>query len=233
MAPLRAGKRGTMIWRKVNIFCCVVLLSVSIFSNCGVPDKALVLTRDGQVESNAETGDDTSGKNSEKSVGSGDESGASGEETDTVPGTETDAKQQMIVVYVCGAVQNPGVVELPQGSRAADALEAVDGLLESAQPDYVNLAAKLEDAQKLYFPTKEEAVQLIKQEADEAGGMVNINTAGIEQLCTLPGIGEARAGDIVAYREKHGDFQTKEDLMKVSGIKQSAYDKLQDRITIN
>lgn len=223
-----------MIRRKVNICVCVMLLNVVILSGCGVPDKALVLTGEDLVGSNAETGDGAFGKSDEQSVGSGEEDIADGEKTDkALMDAEDGTGQQMIVVHVCGAVQNPGVVELPQGSRAADALEAAGGLLTSAQPDYVNLAAKLEDAQKLYFPTREEAVQLIKQEADEDSGIVNINTAGIEQLCTLPGIGEARAGDIIAYREKHGAFRTKEDIMKVSGIKQSAYDKLQDRITVN
>lgn len=195
-----------MTWKKVNSIFYVIMVSAFVFSACGVSDKALVLTGDEGTETRSPV------------VTSEEEGGNSSE--------------QMIYVYVCGAVQNPGVVELPQGSRAADALEAVGGLLESAQSDYVNLAARLEDAQKLYFPTEEEAKILAQEELMAASGLVNINTAGTEQLCTLPGIGEARAKDIIAYREQNGAFQSKEEIMQVSGIKQSAYEKIQDYITV-
>ncbi len=138
----------------------------------------------------------------------------------------------MIYVHVCGAVNWPGVVSLPKGSRAEEALLAAGGFREDAQRDYVNLAAMVEDGQQLYFPTMEEAVLLQQQEYATENGLVNINTADEEQLCTLPGIGESRAQDIINYREKQGAFQKKEDIMKVSGIKQNAYDKLCDRITV-
>ena len=153
------------------------------------------------------------------------------------------AEPQMIYVYVCGAVRDPGVVEVPEGSRAEEALRLVGGMTAEADPFYVNLAETVTDGQKLYFPTLEEAETLeaeVKAEAEEleaAGkaaeeGLVNINTASAEELCTLPGIGASRAADIVRYREQNGAFQTKEDIMKVSGIKQNAYDKLCDKITV-
>ena len=149
-------------------------------------------------------------------------------------GTDTSGKlpEQRIWVYVCGAVVNPGVVELPADSRVADALKAAGGLLEEAQPDYVNLAAKLEDEQKLYFPTREETNELMREEAFAASGLVDINTADTDKLCTLPGIGEARAQDIIAYREENGAFEREEDIMKVPGIKEAAYLKLKDKITV-
>ena len=129
------------------------------------------------------------------------------------------AEPQMIYVYVCGAVRDPGVVEVPEGSRAEEALRLVGGMTAEADPFYVNLAETVTDGQKLYFPTLEE-------------GLVNINTAPAEELCALPGIGASRAADIVRYREQNGAFQTKEDIMKVPGIKQNAYDKLCDKITV-
>ena len=64
-----------------------------------------------------------------------------------------------------------------------------------------------------------------------ASGRVNINTADAAQLCTLPGIGESRAADIIAYREAHGGFASCEDIMNVSGIKESVYNKISDKIT--
>ena len=140
------------------------------------------------------------------------------------------AEPQTVYVYVCGAVWTPGVVEVPEGSRAAEALELAGGMTTEADPFYVNLAEIVTDGQKLYFPTASEELEAAGKAAEE--GLVNINTASAEELCTLPGIGASRAADIVRYREKNGAFQTKEDIMKVSGIKQNAYDKLCDRITV-
>lgn len=135
-----------------------------------------------------------------------------------------------IRVYVCGAVKNPGVVSLSEGSRAEDALAAAGGFSENARRDYVNLAEWVTDGQKLYFPTLEEAESLIEQES--GNGLVNINTADVNMLCTLPGIGESRAKDIIAYREEHGAFKSCEDIMQVSGIKNSVYSKISDMITV-
>jgi competence protein ComEA len=142
------------------------------------------------------------------------------------------AEPQTVYVYVCGAVRTPGVVEVPEGSRAAEALELAGGMTTEADPFYVNLAEIVTDGQKLYFPTASEAEELEAAGKAAEEGLVNINTASAEELCTLPGIGASRAADIVRYREKNGAFQTKEDIMKVSGIKQNAYDKLCDRITV-
>lgn len=135
-----------------------------------------------------------------------------------------------IRVYVCGAVEKPGVVSLSEGSRAEDALAAAGGFAENAKRDYVNLAEWVTDGQKLYFPTLEEAEILIEQES--GNGLVNINTADVDTLCTLPGIGESRAKDIIAYREAHGAFASCEDIMQVSGIKNSVYSKISDMITV-
>lgn len=142
------------------------------------------------------------------------------------------AVPQTVYVYVCGAVRTPGVVEVPEGSRAAEALELAGGMTTEADPFYVNLAEIVTDGHKLYFPTASEAEELEAAGKAAEEGLVNINTASAEELCTLPGIGASRAADIVRYREKNGAFQTKEDIMKVSGIKQNAYDKLCDRITV-
>lgn len=138
-----------------------------------------------------------------------------------------------ICVYVCGAVEAPGVVFLPGGSRAADALEAAGGFAPDAAEEAVNLAARVSDGEKLYFPTSGEYAVQSQQEEASAAGLVNINTADIAQLCTLPGIGESRAADIIAYRESHGGFAACEDIMQVSGIKESVYNKISGRITVN
>lgn len=135
-----------------------------------------------------------------------------------------------IRVHVCGAVLSPGVVALPEGSRAEDALQAAGGFAEDASRDYINLAERVSDGQKLYFPTMEE---METRPAQDAGaGLININSADIAALSTLPGIGEARARDIISYREAHGAFENCEDIMKVPGIKTNVYSKISDMITV-
>ena len=150
---------------------------------------------------------------------------------EAVSGDQEPAGERRIFVHVCGAVRAPGVVELLEGSRAEDALLAAGGFAEDARDDYVNLAALVKDGEKLYFPTIHEAQELERGNGGEENALVNINTANAEQLCTLPGIGESRAGDIIAYRESNGGFGAPEDIMKVSGIKESVYEKLKDKIT--
>lgn len=137
----------------------------------------------------------------------------------------------VISVFVCGAVTRPGVVELPEGSRVNDALEAAGGFAEDASREQVNLAAKVSDGERIFFPTCEEAASMTEEKGGD--GLININTASAEELCTLPGIGASRAADIIRYREREGAFVTCEDIMKVTGIKNSVYDKIKDRIKVN
>lgn len=142
-------------------------------------------------------------------------------------------REPMICVYVCGAVNSPGVVELEPGSRARDALLQAGGFLEEAATEAVNLAGVLTDGQMLYFPTKDEYQKQVAEQADRDNGLVNINTADVARLCTLPGIGEARASAIIEYREANGVFATIEEIKKVSGIGEAAYDKIKQRISVD
>ena len=116
--------------------------------------------------------------------------------------------------------------------RVEEALEAAGGFGAEAGREAVNLADWVSDGQKLYFPKEGEAVEEPQAQADSASGLVNINTADVAALCTLPGIGESRARDIISYREANGGFQACEDIMKVSGIKTAAYEKIKDKITV-
>ena len=95
----------------------------------------------------------------------------------------------------------------------------------------MNQAAKLTDGQQIYIPFEGEEAQ---EAADQAvtDGRVNINTAGAAELMTLPGIGEAKAADIIAYREANGGFSSTEDIMQVSGIKDAMFQKIRDKIKI-
>jgi len=146
--------------------------------------------------------------------------------------TVQDVAEQMIYVHVCGAVMNPGVVCLPAGSRRGDAVLAAGGFTENAGENYVNLAALLTDGEQLYIPDAEEGEMLMHARMQDGNAVVNINTATQEVLCTLPGIGSSRAKDIIAYREKHGKFSRKEDIMQVSGIKESIYQRICEQIVV-
>ncbi len=145
--------------------------------------------------------------------------------------TPESVSQAVIYVHVCGAVLNPGVVEIPAGSRAQAAVDAAGGFAEAADTVYVNLAAPIADGEQLYIPTVEETEEIRKNQAAAASGRVNLNTADVKLLCTLPGIGESRAGDIIAYRQQKGRFIDTKEIMQVPGIKASIYEKIKDLIT--
>lgn len=157
---------------------------------------------------------------------------------------ENEPEEVLIFVHVCGQVVNPGVYGFEKGTRAEAAVAAAGGFTQAADPEYVNLAEVLQDGEKLYFPSVQEVEeqripygQLPENGGNTAGNgdgtqLVNINTAEEALLCTLPGIGESKAKDIISYRKKHGDFKKCEDIMKVSGIKESLYEKLEDYICV-
>lgn len=155
--------------------------------------------------------------------------------------SETEAMDPAFVVHVCGEVANPGIYELPAGSRIYEAVKAAGGFTENAAEESVNLASPIEDGVQIRIYSKEEAETLaagaVPFDGFEASGegkepVVNLNTATKEELMTLSGIGESRAEDIIRYREENGGFQNIEDIMKVSGIKDAAFQKIKDRITV-
>ena len=168
---------------------------------------------------------------------------------------------QEIVVHICGAVNNSGVFFLEEGERVYHAIELAGGLKADADGDYINQALLLEDGMKIVIPTKDETKRWKEKEqeaeakpyeegeaetfyvqyaesdsstvGDEKSGKVNLNTADEKMLCTLPGIGTSRAKSIIDYRTKNGVFKRIEDVMKVSGIKEAAFEKIKDFITVS
>ena len=142
---------------------------------------------------------------------------------------ETGASPAEICVYVCGAVNAPGVYTLPAGSRVYEAVRMAGGLSDEADERAVNQAEILTDGRQVTIPTKAE---VLKGEEGAADGPVNINTAGVSELMRLSGVGESRAKDIIAYRKEHGAFSVPEDIMKVPGIKEAVFEKIKDDITV-
>ena len=162
----------------------------------------------------------------------------------------------LVYIHVCGLVCTPGVYGLPAGSRVYEAIEAAGGFSEAAVPDYLNLAQVLEDGMKIQVPDRDQAeewkargltqsgismgggtagVQTSGRTGSGEGGSkarVNLNTASREELMTLRGIGASRADDIIHYRQEFGGFKSIEDIMNVSGIKDAAFEKIKDSITV-
>ena len=148
--------------------------------------------------------------------------------------TETtgEEKAASIWVYVCGEVRDPGVYELPEGSRITDAVEAAGGMTGDAAETYLNLAETLSDGQKIEVPSVEMAEALEEAAAQDTSGLVNLNRATEAELMTLSGIGESKAKEIIRYRESRGGFQKPEDLMNIPGIKEGVFHKIRDQITV-
>ena len=148
--------------------------------------------------------------------------------------TETtgEEKAASIWVYVCGEVRDPGVYELPEGSRITDAVEAAGGMTGDAAETYLNLAETLSDGQKIEVPSVEMAEALEEAAAQDTSGLVNLNRATEAELMTLSGIGESKAKEIIRYRESSGGFQKPEDLMNIPGIKEGVFHKIRDQITV-
>ena len=151
--------------------------------------------------------------------------------------------EQSMALYadICGAVQEPGVYKLEEGARIFQLIEQAGGLREDADLTSVNQAEKVTDGMKVRIYTKEEAASLPQQiwestaESEQTAPIsakININSADIAQLTQLTGIGEARAADIIAYRTEHGRFLTIEEIMNVSGIKESTFQKIKDQIVV-
>lgn len=146
-----------------------------------------------------------------------------------------------IYVHVCGAVKKPGLYELAGDSRVADVIEAAGGFTDKASKNYLNLATVVNDGQKIVVPSKSEVKnglaaadgdETVKQQTPKAAA-VNINTAGIEELMTIPGVGESKAESIIEYRQKNGGFTCKEDIMNITGIKEGVFSKISDYIVVN
>ena len=149
--------------------------------------------------------------------------------------TEESATLEAVVfVDIKGEVKKPGVYQMKAGDRVKDAIDAAGGLTEEADSQKVNLAKRLEDQMVIVVPKVGEEVEEIPagetSKEDTKEGKVNINTATVEELKTLKGVGEKKAEAIIEYRKKNGSFQTKEDLMKVRGIGKKLFESFQERI---
>ena len=137
-----------------------------------------------------------------------------------------------LVVHVVGAVRRPGLYKLPQRSRVADAVARAGGSTRHADLSLINLAAPVSDGIQVVVPVRAPAAAAPAGQATGAGsapaGPVHLNTATIEQLDSLPGVGPVTAQKILDYRQKHGAFSSLEELDAIPGIGPARMEQLRD-----
>lgn len=247
------------IYKKIIV---LLLMGLFVFSGCGDDSVSLLKSSEQDMEEKTESGNTwkqadseeeqkkTGLESTEDELKESDADG--GEETEKAEDTKEveeapKAESEMVFVDVCGAVNVPGVYQLPVGSRVFQAVEMAGGFREDAERYLINQADIVSDGQQIRIFTREEARSMEIQEAvpgeasqentgeEEArvSDQVNINRADKTVLMTIPGIGESKAEAIIAYRNIHGNFSSVEELMQVEGIKEKTYEKLKDKITVD
>lgn len=140
-----------------------------------------------------------------------------------------------IVVSVLGRVQRPGLVRLPQGARVADAIEAAGGVLPGTDLGYLNLARKLVDGELLAIgvgPAPSAPAAGAPGGSGGPPGLINLNTATLAELDTLPGVGPVLAQRIIDHRNRTGGFKSVEELRKVEGVGDARFEQLKDLVTV-
>ncbi|MFA9404875.1 MAG: ComEA family DNA-binding protein [Anaerolineales bacterium] len=142
-----------------------------------------------------------------------------------------------LMIHVAGAVQNPGVYELPLHAIIADAIKAAGGASEGANLDRVNLAASLKDNQQVFVPSTPEKAS--REETSQSSPVttssekINVNTGTISELDQLPGIGPSLAEEIIKHRETFGIFHEAADLLDVSGIGPAKLEKISELVSFD
>lgn len=217
-------------WRKIKTWqlvvgvCGIVLLGIAVFllvTQQEKEDKELLIETSSTTEVTVDTKKEQDQANDE-------------------------SKSAKIYVDISGAVKQPGVYQLPEGSRLFDLLKQAGGLTEDAAIQTVNQAMIIQDQQKIIILTQDQAQSLdtenipnndhleekSAEKSPKDAEKLNINQADLTQLQQLSGIGEKKAQAIIDYRNENGSFKTIEDLAKVTGIGEKTVEKLRDSITI-
>ncbi len=195
----------------VALFCIIAIVAACVHA-CSSGESGVVIDKEPASEFDQTSDQDASAESADPSV-------------------------TAITVYVSGRVATAGVYELEEGSRVVDALALAGGALDSAALDSLNLARKLTDGEHIYVPSVDEGDD-VSAAADSSGGgstqngKVNINTATVEQLDALEGIGPSIAERIVRDRTENGPFASIEDLKRVSGIGDKKFEALAQNICV-
>lgn len=137
-------------------------------------------------------------------------------------------------IEIYGAIRRPGIYAFSQAATVNDLVEAAGGLSADADPEGSRLAARVYDGDRILIPTRSIAeITLTPFQNPKISSKINLNTATIAELMTLPGIGEKKAGEIVNYRETVGPFEKVEDLLRIDGFGEKTIDRFYDLITVD
>lgn len=208
-----------------GVGCLMTALCVMLFCGCGSRADSLVVD-----EGEAGAGRMREAQDQDRDYSGESQDGSREYSREAQDGDVADDPAAQIYVQVSGAVNAPGVYQLPAESRVFMAIELAGGLSPEADESSLNQAESLQDGQQIYVCAVGE--QARQETVPESDGRVNLNTATAEELMTLPGIGQSKADSIISYRESNGGFGAVEDLMKIEGIKEGVYSKIKDRIKV-
>lgn len=202
-----------------RVYFAILLVLLLMISGCGEEKEGILLTEN--LDDKEVVSSETSYNNSDLSKDM--EKGIS----------EEKRTKNLIYVQVSGAVVNPGVYALEEGSRIFQVIELAGGVTEAADTKKLNQAELLTDGQMIYVMNCEEAAVCEPSEVQQKDDRINLNTATEAELTTLPGIGTAKAKSIITWREENGGFHEIEDLMKIEGIKTGVFSKIKDSIKVD
>jgi competence protein ComEA len=225
------NRTGKPVGRKAKLWIFMIMLALaalfSVILALIFPDCDTVALTEGSTADAAMSGDAGAGK----------------ESPGAVEGPGMSQTQEMIPIYLVGAIRQPGIYLVVRDSYLYELVERAGGLTEDAARDEINLAFRLEENQRIRLPSLEQLTEGTGATGQAASaqpildstsdGRININSAGADELDKLPGIGPATARAITLYRDEHGRFQSLEELMKVPGIKASRFNALKDLICIS
>lgn len=147
--------------------------------------------------------------------------------------------EDLIPVYLVGAIKNPGVYQIIKGSYLYELVSRAGGLAEDAAVEQINLAFRIDTNQMICLPSLADAGEgaaTISPDiypSESSQGLIDINQATLEELDSLPGVGPSTAQAIISFREKNGLFASVEELMKIPGIKESRFNALKDLICVS
>lgn len=233
----------------IGITTGILLATLGIFYSCNynasrtTPSLVTGLSGDNTYDAVGTDSNDISINESNKNT----DVSNNGVTNDDFSDTSTDylsygVSETKLYVHICGAVINPGVYKIDAGARLIDLIILAGGLSDAAAEDYINQAQAVSDGQRIYIPTRMELEELSTDEYiqgetiennENTQALININKSGLDELMTLPGIGQAKADSIIAYRSKNGSFSTIDELMKIPGIKEGLFNKISDYITVD
>ena len=223
-----------MIWDQRSLAILIIIILVAglggLYGAFAFDSDSVELTDHAKTVETQAKGDSFKAKASEGAASEekSDSKSASNSNTTSNTSGKATTKGGMVDVYVTGAVREVAVVKVPADAKVIDAVEKAGGLLPTAEPASVNMAAPVADGMHVHVLYQGE-----KQEnATGSGDLININTADKTELTKIKGVGNTTADRIIEYRKLHGNFQKLEDLKKVKGIGDKTFDKLKDQITI-